>query len=449
MNDAIQFKKMTTAPIGRLITSLAIPTIMSMMITSIYNMADTFFVGKLGRSATGAVGIVFSLMAIIQAVGFTLGMGSGSNISRLLGQKENEKANRIASTGFFSAIILGLILAIFGLSNVSLLMKLLGSTDTILPYAIDYAKYILYGAPVMCSSFVLNNIIRSQGKAVLSMVGIGLGGILNIILDPIFIFYFDMGISGAAIATLISQIISFLILISFFVFNKTTVKINFKYFSHSLIGLIIKTGIPSFSRQGLASIAGVALNLAAKPYGDAAVAALSIVTKIFMFILSVLIGFGQGYQPVIGYNYGAQKYNRVREAFYFSLKACTLIMLALAIIGYIYAPQIIQAFQKNDIDVVTIGVFTFRAQCIILPLHPLIVLSNMTFQVIGKAFEATFLSSCRQGIFFLPLIFIMPLLMGLTGVQLTQTFADILSSICAGIFIFPFIKSLNNKENTL
>lgn len=449
MSANSQFIKMTTTPVGRLISSLAVPTIMTMMITSIYNMADTFFVGKLGRSATGAVGIVFSLMAIIQAVGFTLGMGSGSNISRLLGQKDNEKANIIASTGFYTAIILGLILTILGLSNVSLLMKMLGSTDTILPYAIDYAKYILYGAPIMCSSFVLNNIIRSQGKAVLSMIGIGLGGVLNIILDPIFIFMFDMGISGAAIATLISQIISFLILLSFFIFNKTTVKISFKFISYKTIGLIIKTGLPSFSRQGLASIAGVALNLAAKPYGDAAVAALSIVSKIFMFILSILIGFGQGYQPVIGYNYGAEKYKRVQDSFYFSIKACTLIMILLATLGYIFAPEIIKAFQKDDLEVIKIGVYTFRAQCLILPLHPLIVLSNMTFQVIGKSGIATFLSSCRQGIFFFPLVIILPMLFQLIGVQLTQVFADLLSAVCATIFIIPFIKSLNNKESKL
>ena len=315
-NDQAQFIKMTETPVHKLITSLAIPTIIIMLVTAIYNIADTFFVAKLGTSASGAVGIVFSLMAIIQAIGFTLGMGSGSLISRLLGAKKNEKANEMASTGFFTAIIFGVLLALFGIINLDALMKDLGSSDSILPLAKNYAKYILIAAPVMCASFVLNNILRSEGKARFAMVGIASGSIINIFLDPILIFKFDMGISGAAIATMVSQMISFLILLSSVLIGVTISKLSIKYMSKkfSTYCLIIKTGLPSFTRQGLASISTVLLNLCAVGYGDAAVAALSIFSKIFMFIFSAVIGFGQGFQPVVGYNYGAEKYDRVRES---------------------------------------------------------------------------------------------------------------------------------------
>ena len=283
-----QVEKMTTQPIPRLITTLAVPTIVSMLITSIYNMADTFFVSQLGTSATGAVGIVFSLMAIIQAVGFTLGIGSGSLISRMLGARKHAEAEKIASTGFFAAIAFGLLLTGFGLFFIDPLMALLGATKTILPYARDYAKYILLGAAVMSSSFVLNNVLRSEGKATLAMVGITAGGLLNIVLDPIFIFTFHLGIAGAAIATILSQIISFLILLSCFLRHKSLLHLSFRNISWKWkdLSAIIKTGLPSFFRQGLASIATVMLNVNAAVYGDAAVAAMSVVGKVFMLILS-------------------------------------------------------------------------------------------------------------------------------------------------------------------
>ena len=297
---------MTGTPIPKLVVTLAIPTIISMMTTAIYNMADTFFVSQLGTSAAGAVGIVFSLMAVIQAIGFMLGMGAGSLNSRLLGAQKNREADEVGSTAFFCALGFGLLLTVGGLIFLDPLMRILGATETILPYARSYAQYILYGAPIMCSSFVLNNLLRSQGKALLAMCGIATGGVLNIALDPLFIFGFGLGIGGAALATLISQCISFCILLSFFLLHKSVVNISlFKISRHGMIyWRIIKTGLPSFCRQGLASAATVALNVAAAPYGDPAIAAMSIVGRIFMLILSAMLGFGQGYQPVIGFNYG-------------------------------------------------------------------------------------------------------------------------------------------------
>lgn len=442
-----QYERMTKTPVGKLLLKLSAPTIISMMVTSVYNMADTYFVSQLGTSAAGAVGIVFSLMAIIQAVGFTLGMGSGSINSRLLGQKEYEKANETGSTAFFTALFFGILLSVFGLVFIDDLMILLGSTKTILPFAKDYAVYILLGAPMMCASFVMNNLLRCQGKAVLSMIGLGCGGIINIFLDPIFIYVFKLGIKGAAIATLISQAISFLILLFMYISKRSIISINIKNVSKkfSVYINIIKTGLPSFCRQGLASISTVALNVNAAVYGDAAVAAMSIVGRVFMFIVSVMIGFGQGYQPVVGYNYGAGEFKRVKKAFNFSFKIGFIVLTSLGIAGFIFAPQIIGAFRADDAEVIKIGALAFRAQCVALPLQPMIVLCNMTFQVLGMSWQATFLSSARQGIFFVPLIMILPLFFGIFGIQITQCIADVLTFLFSVIFFISFMKKLNYK----
>ena len=321
MEQNQQFQKMTQTPVGKLIATLSIPTIISMLVTAIYNMADTFFVSKLGTSASGAVGIVFSVMAIIQAIGFTFGMGSGSWISRLLGAKEESQATEVAATGFYSAIFICVVMSLVGEWKLDELMRILGASETILPYAREYARYILLAAPIMASSFVLNNILRSEGHAKFAMIGITTGGILNVLLDPLFIFTFRMGIAGAAVATALSQLTSFCILLSYFVMHKTTTRLGIHRLSKRpmVYYQIIKNGMPSFSRQGLASIASILLNQQAAIYGDAAVAAMAIVTKVFMMIFSVMIGFGQGYQPVVGFNYGAGITERVKKAMKFTL----------------------------------------------------------------------------------------------------------------------------------
>ncbi|MEN6312718.1 MAG: MATE family efflux transporter [Clostridiaceae bacterium] len=440
-----QFQRMTSAPIPVLITSLAVPTVISMLVTAVYNTADTYFVSKLGKSASGAVGVVFSLMAVIQAVGFTLGMGSGSWISRLLGQKKYNEAIEISASAFYSSIVFGILLAIGGSVFIDPIMKLLGATESILPYARAYGRYILFAAPVMAASFVLNNLLRAEGKARFSMIGIASGGVLNIFLDPLFIYTFELGTAGAAIATAISQCISFLILLYPFLNGKTVTKLNIKYISKKagIYIYIIKYGLPSLCRQGLASIATIALNVNASVYGDAAIAAMAIVSKIFMLVFSAIIGFGQGYQPVVGYNFGAGRYKRVREAFFFTLKVGMSIMFIFSIIGYINAPSLIMAFIKDDAQVIDIGTKALRAQCIVMPLVPFGVVCNMTFQSIGKAWTATFLSVARQGIFFLPLILVLPMFMGLTGVQATQPLADVLTFLCGIPFAVHFFRTLD------
>lgn len=444
MEQSQQFHNMTETPVGKLITTLSIPTIISMLVTSIYNMADTFFVSKLGTSASGAVGIVFSVMAIIQAIGFTFGMGSGSWISRLLGAKEEEAAKEVAATGFYSAIFLCTLMSVVGEWKMDDLMRILGASDTILPYARAYARYILLAAPIMASSFVLNNILRSEGHAKFAMIGITTGGILNVILDPIFIFAFQMGISGAAVATALSQMVSFLILLSYFVMHKTTTRLGIHRIAKNpkIYFQIVKNGLPSFSRQGLASIASIMLNKQAMIYGDAAVAAMAIVTKIFQMMFSVLIGFGQGYQPVVGFNYGAGIMERVKKAMKFTLKVGTIGMTTAAVVLFVTAPHLLKLFISDDPAVMEIGTMALRAQAISMPLLPVGVVANMTFQSIGKAWRATMMSAMRQGIFFLPLIFILPAFLGLYGVVSTQAVSDLLTAFACAPFLVRFYKNL-------
>lgn len=454
-----QYLKMTGTPIPRLITSLAVPTIISMLITGIYNLADTYFVSLLhSDSATAAVGVVFSLMALIQAVGFTLGMGSGSLISRLLGRQQKEAADTVLSSGFTAAVLFGVLVTAMGLIFIDPLMAALGSSETILPYARSYAQYILFGAPIMAASFVLNNVLRAEGHATLSMAGITIGGILNIVLDPIFILReitlpfgivlpgLNLGTAGAAIATLLSQCISFLILFSCFLTRKSILHLSIRNVARRgrQYWDIVCTGLPSFSRQGLAVIATVALNHAAMVYGDPAVAGMSVVGRVFMLIISALIGFGQGYQPVVGYNYGARRFDRVRESFFFSLKTASVMMGILAIIGWLAAPRVIGMFGSGQMQ--EIGTFAMRAQCVGLLFQTLGVLSNMTFQAVGKSWQATFLSSCRQGVYFLPLILILPRVAGLTGVEITQPLADVCTFVTCIPFLAAFFRELKAKS---
>ena len=439
-----QFQKMTQTPVGKLITTLSVPTIISMLVTAIYNMADTFFVSKLGTSASGAVGIVFSVMAIIQAIGFTFGMGSGSWISRLLGAKEEAQATEVAATGFYSAIFICIVMSLVGEWKMDELMRILGASETILPYAREYARYILLAAPIMASSFVLNNILRSEGHAKFAMVGITTGGILNVLLDPLFIFTFRMGIAGAAVATALSQLTSFSILLSYFVMRKTTTRLGIHRLSKRpmVYYQIIKNGMPSFSRQGLASIASILLNQQATIYGDAAVAAMAIVTKIFMMIFSVMIGFGQGYQPVVGFNYGAGIIERVKKAMKFTLIVGMIGMTSAAAVLFMVAPLLMKLFISDDPAVLDIGTMALRAQAISMPLIPIGTVANMTFQSVGKAWRATIMSSMRQGIYFIPLIFILPAAFGLNGVVATQAAADVLTALTCAPLLYHFYKNL-------
>ena len=419
------YEQLTSAPIPGLITRLAIPTIISMLVTAFYNMADTYFVGKIDTQSTAAVGIVFSLMSIIQAVGFFFGHGSGNFISRHLGARDVANAEKMAATGFFMAFFTGCVLAVLGLVFLTPLSLMLGSTPTILPYTEQYLGIILLGAPFMASSLVLNNQMRFQGNAAYAMVGIVSGAILNVALDPLFIFVFDMGVAGAALATVLSQICSFSLL-CYMTTRGGNLTIRYRNFTPSwtYIKEIIGGGTPSLTRQGLASLSTILLNVAAGAYGDAAIAGMSIVSRIGMFINSFLIGFGQGFQPVCGFSYGAALYARVRQGFWFCVKVGVIFLTLCAVLGFGYAEEIVELFRKGDPAVVATGAAALRWQLVAYPLGTFTIISNMMLQTIRKSVRATILSSARQGLFFVPFIFILPHFFGLKGVEMCQAVSD-------------------------
>lgn len=442
-----QYKKMTETPVSKLVIMLGIPTTISMLVTNIYNMADTFFVGKLGTSASGAVGIVFGLMAIIQAFGFMFGHGAGSIISRRLGAKDVESASRFASTSFLCAVVAGLGITVFGFLFLEPLVRLLGSTDTILPYAKTYAAFILAAAPFLTSSCVLNNILRYEGRAAFAMVGLTTGSVINIFGDWLLMDGFGMGVEGAGIATAISQVISFFILLFMFLSGKTQSKLSVKWITRDLadVTLICKTGLPSMMRQGLSSISTMMLNGQAGLYGDAAVAAMSIVNRICFFIFAVGLGIGQGFQPVAAFNYGAKKYGRVRKGFYFTWMAGEVLLGGFAIIGMFFTSELV-GFFRNDPEVIAIGSVALGVQLIALFFQPLSVCSNMMFQSIGKNGTATFLSMLRSGLYFIPVILILSRTLGLFGIEISQTVADVMAFFTALPFSVTFLRKLKKLE---
>ena len=446
--SALQFRRMTETPIPQLILSLAAPTILSMLITSIYNLADTFFVGQISTSASGAVGVVSSLMAIIQALGFMLGHGAGTIISRSLGSRDTTAATRFASTSFFTALVFGVVLAVAGLGTLPHFMMLLGSTETILPHACAYARPILIAAPLMISSLVMNNILRYEGKASFAMIGLVTGGVLNIALDPLFMFVFGLGTAGAGIATALSQSISFCILLSMFLRGKTVSQFRITAVTREArdFGRILLGGAPSFGRQGLNSIGSMLLNIAARGYGDAAVAGMSIVSRIFLFIISVAIGVGQGLQPVASFNYGARKYRRVRQAAIFTIEAAFCMLVVLVGLCWVNGDALIRLF-RDDPAVTAVALPAFHYQCLAMLLQPIIVVANMTFQSVGASGRATFLACCRQGVFFIPLILILPRTHGLFGVEICQPIADVLTFLVSLPFLLAFLQQLGRMDD--
>lgn len=445
-----KFDRMTKTPIPRLIGELAVPTIISMLVTSFYNMADTFFVGKINTSATAAVGIVFPMMAMIQAFGFFCGHGSGNYISRQLGAHNFEDASKMSATGFVTAFVLGLGILVVGFFFTDPLLHIMGSTETILPYARSYMRIILIGAPYMTASLVLNNQLRFQGSAFYSMIGITTGAVLNIVLDPLFIFVLDMGVAGAALATIISQFVSFCLLIAG-TFRGGNLRLNLRDFSPSLkyYQNIVKGGAPSLFRQGLGSFATVCLNLMAGPYGDAAIAAMSIVTRISQFAASVVIGFGQGFQPVCGFNYGAKLFKRVQEGFWFCVKFCTSVLLVAAVCGWIFSPNLIGIFLKTDPLVIEYGSQALRLQALTFPLVGWITIANMMLQTIGKTVKASLLAMSRQFLFFVPVILTLPGFLGILGVQLSQPIADFCSFLLAVPLSISVLREMSHEQEQL
>ena len=441
-------RQMLEMPVSRLIPKLAVPTIISMLVTSFYNMADTYFVGKLNSaSATGAVGVVFSYMAVLQAIGFMFGHGAGNFISRSLGKGERREASVMASSSFFFSLLAGSVLMILGLVFIEPLSLFLGSTKTILPYTKEYLRFILIGSPYMMASFVLNNQLRFQGSASFAMVGIVSGAALNIALDPLLMFTFGMGIRGAAVATAVSQLVSFVILLVG-TMRGGNLKLSIRNVSAKwwVFKEILRGGIPSLFRQGLASVSAICLNTVAGGLGgDAAIAGMSIVSRVMMFANSAMIGFGQGMQPVTGFNYGAGNYKRVKEAFWFCVKWAVLALAAIAVIGFIFAGTIVGWFQ-TDPDVLSVAKWALRFQCVSFVCNAWIIPTNMMLQAVGKTVGASLLAASRNGVLFLPPLYGLSYLFGITGLQLAQPLADILSALLAVPLTIRFLREIRDEK---
>lgn len=442
-----QYKRMTETPVPRLVITLGIPTTISMLITNIYNMADSYFVSQESLSAGGATSIVFGIMSIIQAFGFMFGHGAGSHISRQLGGKNTQKANNYASTGFFTAIWCGLVIMSAGLIFSRPLMILLGSTPTILPHSMKYAFWIFLAAPAMTASCVLNNILRYEGKATLAMIGLTTGGILNILLDYMFVVRLKMDINGAGLATAISQYVSFCILISVFLLGKTQSKLRISNISPEFYILkdIIITGLPSLARQGLNSISVMVLNMQAEEFKDAAIAAMGYVSRTSSLIFSVGLGIGQGFQPVSAFNYGAKKYSRVKKSTYFTAIFGAVFMGVLSALCFAFAPEIIGLF-RSEKEVIDIGSVGLRIQCAFLMFLPISVVSTMLFQSIGKSVPALVLSCLQSGLVFIPLCLILPRFLGVLGIQLSQPIAYFITAMVSLPITLRFLKHLPKDE---
>lgn len=427
------YEFLTQAPVSRVILTMAVPTIVSMLVTCLYTIVDTYFVGQLNTQSTAAVGIVFSLMCLIQAIGSFFGHGSGSYMSRELGARRSDNAASMAATGFVYAIITGVAIAAVGLISLRTLSLWLGSTATVLPYTEQYMAIILIGTPFQIASFTLNSQLRMQGNTRHAMWGIVSGAVLNVLLDPLLIFGCSLGLRGAALATVIGQAVSFLIL--YIMCNRrgaTCVGIHLTKFSlrWHYVREIIYGGSPSLSRQGLASISVVLLNLAAASYGDAAVAAMSIVSRVTMFVMSVIVGFGQGFQPFCGYCYGAGLYARLRQGYWFTVKTGFVFLAIFAAVVYCFAEQTVALF-RDDAIVIAVGSTALRWHLVAYPLNAYIMTSNMMLQTTRRPLRANLLASARRGLVFIPFILLLPHLFGLMGVAMCQAVCDVVTFLLA------------------
>lgn len=441
------YRKMTEEAVAPLVVKLGVPTMLSMLVTALYSTASTYYVSYLGTSAVGAMGVVFALQTIIQAIGIMIGQGCAAQTSRLLGARDYPKANTLASSGLFLSLLFSSVFALCAWAALKTLLSSMGATETILPYARIYAEIILLACPFMAASYTLNNLLRSEGLAIVGMMGLGAGGVLNIAVAPLFIFVFDWGIAGAAWANALCQFISFGILLSHYWRGRGSMHMHCAWISKSLslYGSIFKNGLPSLTRNLLGAVAASVLNLMAGRYGDAGVAAMSIVGQVMMMTNAFLIGLGQGFQPVLGYNWGAKLFDRVKKALDVTIAMGTGLMVILGLLGFIFAGEIVGFFEVNDPEVMNIGVLALRLQCSVAIIVPVNVIGNMAFQVIGRTAIGTLLAATRQGLFFLPLIMVLPGYIGLLGIQSAQPIAEVLSFFVCGFFLWHFRKEVANR----
>ena len=441
---------MLNEPISRIIPKMAVPTIVAFLISSIYSLADTYFVSSLGTNATAAVSVNASLDQLIMMCGAMLAVGANSYIARLLGEGKEKKASQVLSTAFYSAFGIGALLTVFGTIFMTPMVRLLGATPTCEAYAIEYATYVLYAAPFMAANFVMNQCLRSEGSATLSMIGMGFGGILNVILDPIFIMPWglNMGVAGASLATAISKWVSFGILIFPYLTRRSLLHLSIRNFSPAkdIVTEIVSVGSSSMFRSGLAVVSAILLNSIAGSISDSVLAAVGVCTKVMMFPFSVILGFGTGFQPVAGFSYGAKRFDRVRESYRFASVVAFVGAAIMAAFVAIFADTFMVLFAGTDEEMRRIGVICMVSQCISLPVHAWVAIVNMLCAGLGNAKGAMALATSRQGSCFLPILYPLAWMFGAYGIACVQAIADVLSLILAIPIMRKTKKSLNQAE---
>ena len=444
-----KYQEMVESPLEPLIIRMSIPSIVSLLITSIYNLADTYFVGKLGTSATGAVGIVYPLMTLILALGLMFGKGTGTLMGRQLGRRDVESARRTAAQGVVYVTVLVSVLMAVGLLCIHPLVSLLGATESMREYAVVYARFILLTMPFKAAGTALSCILRFQGFSKRSMYGLGSGAVLNIFLDPLLMFGFGMGFAGAGAATMIGEMVSCMVLL-WQCNRRDCIPISLRYFSLYWKGLweIFSGGFSSLLKNGLSSLASVLLNRAAKPYGDAAIAAFIVVNRLVHMCQQIYFGIGEGYQTVCSYNYGARRYRRVKAGFWFCIKLGAA-LLAVILVAFLFPEQIISLFRRDDPAVIQYGSVILRAQMATLSLLPVCSTGFVMLQGIGKNRDAAIVGSGRQGLFLVPLILLLPRFFGLAGLIAVQPCSDVLSTILGIVILRPNLKQLDEEESVV
>ncbi len=434
-------------PVGKAITKLALPAIIGFMVMAIYNATDTFFISRWNYKGASAAQVLFPIMMIGSSIGLSFGIGSGSYISRLLGKNSKDRATSVVSTSFFSAILVAIFYVSIVYYFLPFMVKLFGAKGEILGLSVDYGKYIVIGAMFVIPSMVLNNSLRAEGSAKLSMIGMGLGSLINIIIDPIFIFTFDMGIKGAAIATFISQGISLLILSQWYLRKKTVLNLSYKYFKFevSIYKEIFKIGLPTLFRQLLFSVSMGMVNTASMKYGSyMLLSAMGISQKISSIPMFFIFGMGQGLQPVVGYNFGAKNSKRVLMAEKEGMKKTFRGALIFSIILFIFARILMNAFVTEP-KVIEYGVLIIRFTAFGILFTSISNTIAVIFQALGFAKISLMFSVLRQGILLIPMILVFPYLFGDLGVILSMFFADLFTLIISVIVYIPYLQKERNK----
>lgn len=449
-----QSKKMEllgSASIPKALLAMGIPTMIGMLVNAFYNLVDAYFVGGLGESQMGAISVVYPLGQVVVGLGLLFGNGAASYISRLLGRGDKENADKVASTALYSSISVGAVIITISMIFLHPILKLLGATDSILPYAATYAGIYIVSCIFNVFNVTMNNIVTSEGAAKTTMCALLIGAVLNIALDPLFIYVFELGVAGAAIATAISQVVSTCVYLTYILRKKSVFHFRVKdcTYSREIMSEIFKIGIPTLVFQILTSLSISLINNAAGDYGDSAIAGMGVVTRLISMGSLSVFGFIKGFQPIAGYSYGAKKFDRLREAIKTSILWSTVFCVIFGLVLALFPTAIVSQFTKGDAEMIRIGAASLRANGITIMLFGFYTVYSSLFLALGKGREGFILGACRQGICFIPVILLLPMVWGLNGILYAQPIADVLSAIITVFMVIPLHKKLNEMQKQI